>query len=172
MTFTFPDKACAVTCTWKTYLLLKRPLNSLFVPTSVTRKYHPKLLERLHLLQYFRSLAEYTALGVLSDTMPQSLRADFRSCLVARSRKPIKCVLKALLRRSTHVAPIRPQKANGSSCSSQQWHLRRRVCGCQYNHVNQISPHFFGEDHIGYWTTVRGPASCVMWFFRDMIHST
>ena len=37
-------------------------------------------------------------------------RADSRSCLVAHSRKRIKCVLKTLLRKSIH-APIRPQKA-------------------------------------------------------------
>ena len=43
------------------------------------------------------------------------LNADFRSCLVARSIKPIKCVLKTLLRRSTHVAPIPSQKANQAS---------------------------------------------------------
>jgi len=47
---------------------------------------------------------------------------DFRSCLVARSRIPIKCLLKTLLWRSTHAVPIRPQKANGSSCGSQLRH--------------------------------------------------
>jgi len=45
---------------------------------------------------YFRSLAAYNALGVLGDITPQSFCADFRSCLVARSRKSIKCVLKTL----------------------------------------------------------------------------
>jgi len=28
MTITFPDEACAVTCTWKTHLLLKRQLKN------------------------------------------------------------------------------------------------------------------------------------------------
>ena len=46
---------------------------------------------------YFPSLAEYTALGVLKDTITQTFSADFCSCLVARIRKPIKCGLKTLL---------------------------------------------------------------------------
>jgi len=50
------------------------PCINLFVPTSVTHGYHHKVLERLHVLcvVYFRSLAEYTALGVLRDTIPKS----------------------------------------------------------------------------------------------------
>ena len=58
--------------------------------------------------------------GCLETQCLNLFSADFRSCLVARNRKPIKCVLKTLLRRSTHVVQIRPHKANGSFCSSQQ----------------------------------------------------
>jgi len=99
---------------------------------------------------YFRSLAEYTVLGVLRDTIPQSFSADFHSFLVARSIKPIKCVLKTLLRKSTHAAPIRPQKAKQTVCpavpnnntlvdSSVTFY---QIC------INQGSPNILGEDHI------------------------
>jgi len=76
---------------------------------------------------YFWSRAEYTALGVLRDTIPQNFSADIRSCLITRIRKSIKCVLKTLLRRPTPAVPSSPQKANGLSFSSPQWHPRRRV---------------------------------------------
>jgi len=95
--------------------------------------------------EYFRSRAEHTALGVLKDTIPQFFSADFRSCLVALSRKSIKCVLKTLLRRSTYAVPIRPQKSNGSSCSSQQWHPRRRVYNCLSNSYRPGLSKIFGR---------------------------
>ena len=107
---------------------------NILVATSVTRQYHPKVLERLHLLQCIS--------GHLQNTLPWAswktqflnlFRAYFRSCLVARSRKPIKCVLNILLRGPTLAVQIRTQKANVSSCNSQQWHPRRRGCGCLYN---------------------------------------
>ena len=69
--------------------------------------------------------------------------ADFRSCLVARSRTPIKCVLKTLLRRCTHAVQIRSQKANGSSCSSQQLHAGRRIYTIYANHKDKGSPNFW-----------------------------
>ena len=68
--------------------------------------------------------------------------------------------------------PIRPQKANGSFCSSQQWLPRRRVCGCLSNSYRPGLSRFLGKDSIGYCTTVRGPTFCAMWYFRGILHST
>jgi len=41
--------------------------------------------------------------------------------------------------------PIRPQKANGSSWSSQQWHPRRRLCYCLSNSYRPGLSKFFGR---------------------------
>ena len=106
----------------------------------------PKVLEHLHLLQCIFAQVQNTLPWASCETQyPNFYSADFRSRLVARSRKPIKCVLKTLLRRSTHAVPIRPQKANGSSCSTQQWHLRRRVCDCLSNSYRPGLTKIFGR---------------------------
>ena len=104
---------------------------------------------------YCRLIAGNTSLG---KTLRLNLfSADFRSFLVARSRKPIKCLPKTLLGRSTHAAPVCPHKPNGSSCNFQQWHPCLRVCDCQSNSYRPGRFEFFGRDHISYCTTVRGP---------------
>jgi len=146
----------AITLTQKCVWFTNPCINS-FVPTSVTREYHPKVLERLHLLQCISAHLKNTLPWASWETQYLNLfSAEFRSCLVARSRKPTKCVLKTLLRRSTHVVPIRPQKANGSSYSSQQWHLRRRVCDCLPNSYRPSLFKLLKENHISYCRTVRG----------------
>jgi len=120
------------------------------VPTLITCEYHPKILERLHLQQCISAhLWESQHLNLFS--------AEFRSCSVARSGKPIKFLLKTLLKRSTHAIPIRPHKANGSSCSSQQWRPLRRVCDCQSNSFGPGLFKFLGEGQTSYCTTVREP---------------
>ena len=112
------------------------PCVNLFVPTYVTPEYHPKVLECLHLLQCISVHLQNTLPWPSWETRYFNLfSADLRSCLVARSMKPIKCVLKTLLRRSTRAVPIRRQKANGSLCCSQQWHSRRRVFACLLIHI-------------------------------------
>jgi len=74
-----------------------------FVPTSVNREYHPKLIEGLQLLQCISAHLHNTLPWASWETQCLNrFSADFLSCLVARSRKPIKCVLKTVLRRSTH----------------------------------------------------------------------
>jgi len=113
--------------------LLIRASISLFRLPSLVNTVLPKVLQRLHLLQWSSLTCRIHCLGRLERHNTSIFSADFRSCLVTRSRKSIKCVLKTLLRRSTHAIPIRPQKANGSSCSSQQWHPRRRVYDCLSN---------------------------------------
>ena len=105
---------------------------------------------------YFRSRAEYTALGVLRNTNPQFFSADFLSCLVARSRKSIKCVLKTLLRRFTHAVPIRSQKANDSPAASKSDDLVDASMTGYPIHIDQDYPKCLGEDHISYCKTVRG----------------
>jgi len=83
---------------------------------------------------YFRTLAEYTALGVLRDTIPQSFQCWF-SFLLGRTQQKTK-----QMRAEGPVAkipacsrlPIRPQKANSPSYSWQQWRLCQRVCDCLY----------------------------------------
>jgi len=88
--------------------------------------------------------------------IPPSFRADFRFFLVARSRKSIKCELKTLFRRSTHAVPIHPQKANGSSCRSQQYLPCQRVRDCLSNSYRPGLFKFLGET-ISYCTTVPRP---------------
>ena len=62
------------------------------------------------------------------------------------------------------------EKANGSTCSSQKWHPRRRVDVCQSNHIDQGSAKFFEEGHISCCTTVRGPdILCIAIFSRYVI---
>jgi len=64
-------------------------------------------------------------------------------------------------------------KANGSSCSSQQWHPCRRICDCLYPiHIDLGSPDFLKEGHISYCTTVQRPDILHNVFFQDMLHST
>jgi len=83
-----------------------------FVPTSVTRKYHHKVLERLHVVQCNSAHLQNALPWASWETQYLNLfSADFHSCLVAYSRKPTKCVLKTLLRRSSHSVPSRPQNA-------------------------------------------------------------
>ena len=89
-----------------------------FVPTSVTVETTSRQLNvfmyciivplncRIHCLGHFE---RHNTSIIFS--------ADFRSCLVARIRKPIKYVLKTLLRRSTRAVPILPEKPNSSSCT-------------------------------------------------------
>ena len=130
----FPLKLLAGSSPAQNCLSFTNPCINSFVPTSVTREYNPKVLERLHLLQYISAHLKNTLPWATWETQCLNLfRADFRSFLVARSRKSIKCVLKTLLRRSMHALLIRPQKANGLSCSPQQWHPRRRVYDCLSN---------------------------------------
>jgi len=112
------------------------------LPTCVTREYNPKVLERLYLLQCISAHLQKTLPWVSWVTQYLNL---FGSCLIARNRKPIKCVLKTLLRRFMHAVPIHPQKTDRSSCSSRQWHLRRRVCGCLSNSSRPGLSKFFGR---------------------------
>jgi len=142
---------------WQNCVSFTNPCINPFVSTSVTREYHPKVLERLHLLQCIFAHLQNTLPWASWDTQYLNFcSADFRSCLVAHNRKSIKCALKTLLRRSTHAAPIRPQK-NGSSHSSQQWHPHRRVYDCLSISYWPGLSKIFGEDHISYCKTVRGP---------------
>jgi len=70
---------------------------NLFVPTSITLEYHPKVLERLHLLQCISAHLQKTLPWASWETQCLKIfSADFRSYLVTRSRKPIKCVLKTV----------------------------------------------------------------------------
>ena len=79
------------------------PCINSFVLILVTREYHPKVLERLPLLQCISAHLQNTLPWASWETQYLNLfSVDFRSFLVARSRKPSKCELKALLRRSPH----------------------------------------------------------------------
>jgi len=63
------------------------PCISLYFPTSITREYHPKLLERLHLLECISAHLQNTLPWASWETQYLNLfSADFSSCLVARSR--------------------------------------------------------------------------------------
>jgi len=88
---------------------------------------------------YFRTLAEYIDMGALRDTIPQSFQWWFSFLLgltqqqtdQMRAEDPVEKI------HACSMLPIRPpQKANGSSCCSQQWHPRRRVSDC----LSQLCP--------------------------------
>ena len=118
------------------------PYINIFVPTSTTREYHSKVLGRLHLLQCISAHLRSTMPWAFWETQYLNLfSGDFDSCLVVCSRKPINCVVKTLLRRSTHALPNRLQKANGSSCSSLQRYPRRLVCDCLSQLCPTCGPH-------------------------------
>ena len=130
---------------------------NLFVPTSVTRKYHPKVLERLLLLQcisaHLQNILPWTSWEIQYLNL---FSADFRSCLVVHRIKPIRYVLKTLLRRSTHAVPIRPQKQTVHSAVPKSDIVVDASVTVYQIHINQGSPNVLGEDHIRYCTTARG----------------
>jgi len=82
-------------CIWFT-----KPCIDLLAWSSVTREYHPKVLELLNLLQYTAAYWQCTLAWVSGKTHNLSrFCADFHSSLVARSWKPTKCMLMFMLRR-------------------------------------------------------------------------
>jgi len=140
---------------------LSNPCMNSFGPTSFIREYHPKVLERLHLLQCISAHLQNTLPWVCNISTFLVLIVVPAYSHAAENRS--KCVLKTLLRRSTHAVPIRPQKANGSSCSSQQWYPRRCVCDCLSNSNRPGLFIFFGR---GPHTLLHNSRTfCVMWFF-------
>jgi len=133
-------------------------------------EYHPKVLERLHLLQCISAHLQNTLPWVSWEAQYLNLfSVEFRSCLVARSRKPIKRLLKTLLRRSTHAVPIRPQKANGPSCNSHQWHPRRCVCDSLSNSYRSGLSKFLEENYISDCRTVWGLETLRNMFFSGYV---
>jgi len=78
---------------------LANPCINILAPPSVTRKYHPNVLELLHLLQCIAAHLQHTLHWVCRDIAPRCFSAVFHSGSVARSRKPIECMPKNLLRR-------------------------------------------------------------------------
>ena len=62
-------------------------------------------------------------------------------------------------------------KANGWSCSLQQWHPRRLGCGWLSNSYRPGSPTFLPEGNASYFTTVRGPNIFLCVIVSHMLHS-
>ena len=63
-------------------------------------EYHPKILGLLHLLQRIATHLQHTLPWVSGETQYLGIfSAGFYSCLVPRSSKSIKCMLKTLFRR-------------------------------------------------------------------------
>ena len=60
------DKAIQIT---KNCVCFTNPCINLFVPSFVIREYHPKVLERLHLLQCIATYLQHTLLWVPRDTL-------------------------------------------------------------------------------------------------------
>jgi len=48
------------------------PCITLLIPSSVTRKYHPTVLELLHLLRCIAAYLQYTLPWVSGDIIPQT----------------------------------------------------------------------------------------------------
>jgi len=103
--------------------------------------------------------------------------AEFPSCLVACNVKPMKCVLKTMLRTEKITAC-----STKSSAKSKQFVLQfptvtpssaRLWLSTLSNSYRPVLSNFLGDDHISYCTTVREPDLLrEVIFFRDMLHST
>jgi len=73
------------------------PCTNLLARPSVTRKYHPKELEVLHLLQCIVAHLPHTLLWVCRETYYLGLfSTDFHSGSVERNRKPIEGMVKSV----------------------------------------------------------------------------
>jgi len=125
---------------------------------------------------YFRTLLEYTILGVLRDTISQFFSCWFDSFLLGCTQQKTDHMCAKDPVEKIHACsrlPTRQQKANGSSCSSQQWHLRRRVCDCLSNSFLPGLFKFLEEGHINYCTTVRESDILhnviIMWFLSEYV---
>ena len=136
---------------------------NLSVPTSLTHEYHPKVLEGLHLLQYISAHLKHTPPWASWEAQYLDLfSVDFRSCLVVRSIKPIRCVLKTLLRSCMHAVAIRTQKAKQTvhpAVSNSDTLVDASVTVYQI-HIDQGSSKFLGENYIATEQQFMGRTSC------------
>jgi len=133
------------------------PCINSFVPTSVTRDYHPKVLERLQLLQCISAHLQNTLPWVSWETQYLNLFSDdFRSCLVARSRNRSNACWRPcfedpriqyqFVRKKTTVHLAVPKSDTLVDTSVTAYSI----------HIDQGSSNFLGEGHISYCTTIRG----------------
>jgi len=146
-----------------------------FIPTSVTREYHPKELERLHLLQCIAAHVQNTLPWASWETQYLNLfSADFRSCLVARSRRK-----NDQMCTEDPVEKIHACSTN-SSAKSKRFFLQFTTMTSSSvdvsvtvypTQLDQGSPNFLGEDHISCCTAVRGPDILRKVIFWGMLHS-
>ena len=116
-------------------------------PPSFTRKYHSSVLECIHLLQCIAAHLPHTLPWVCREMLYLGISsADFYSGSVARSRKPIECMLKTVEK----MLAVRNclQKANGCSWSSRLWRLRRLGCDCLSNSCRPVVLNLGSEGRI------------------------
>ena len=134
------------------------PCINLFVPTSVTRKYHPKVLECLHLLQCIS--AHLHCLGRLERHNTSSVlvlifvpswshAAQNRSNACRRPCWEDPCMQYQFVRKKQTVHPAVPNSDTLVDASVTAYPP----------HIDQGSPNFLVEDHISYSTTAREPDS-------------
>jgi len=92
---------------------------NLLAPSSVTRKYHPKVLELLDLLQLSAASLQRTLAWVSGEKQYLGLfGVIFPSRLIARSWKSIKCMSKTLLRKCKQDQILRKKQTIDSAASN------------------------------------------------------
>ena len=129
-----------------------------FVPTSVTREYCSKALERLHLLQCISAHLQntlpwaswetkYLNFLVLMFVPAWSHAAENRSNACWRHCWEDPRMQYQFVRKKQIICPSVPNSDTLVDASMTGYSI----------HIDQGSPKFLGEDHISYCKTVRGP---------------
>jgi len=152
---------------WKLCLLWKLPFRlhgavkrvtnpciNPFVPTFVSHEHHPKVLERLHLLQCISAHLQNTALGRHNTSIFLELifvrfwshAAENRSNASWRPCWKDQRMQYQFVRKKQKVHPEVPSSNTLVEVSVTVYHSYRPGLS-----------KFFGRDHISYCTTVRGP---------------
>ena len=129
-----------------------------FVPTSVTPEYHPKVLERLHLLRCMSTHlqntlpwasweTQYLNVLVLIFVPAWSHATENRSNAFWRPCWEDLRMQYQFIRKKQTVHPAVPNSDTFVDAPVTVYPV----------HIDQVTPNFLGEDPISYCTTVRGP---------------
>jgi len=110
------------------------------VLNSFTREYHTKVLELLDLLLGIAALAACTELGLWRGIVPCLYSANFHSVLVARSWKPIKCMMETLFRGYKQWQIVQNSKWL-IRCNFQQSHSSTRLWMINYLSYSYTAEH-------------------------------
>ena len=108
---------------------------NLFVLSSVTRKYHPKVPEFLHLQvqKCFPLACSANCMCFWRDVILSDFTVNFHPGLVARSWKPSNCMLKTLMRRCRQHQIVCKNKTFDSAVFNSARHSCWLGCVCVFN---------------------------------------